>query len=158
MNLALLNEVLKDVIEIDNPRDLFEYYLERGDELPILSMKHRTKDFLIPGCVSEVFLAAQLDQDNKLLFRGWAEALTVRGYLAILLNALSGLTAQEILDSESQVIHFLENSRLQESVVGSRANAAGNIFLRIKEVAKNIIENNISYKSVDKSGNNLINL
>jgi cysteine desulfuration protein SufE len=61
--------------------------------------------------------------------------MVVKGYLSILIQALNGLSTEDLLiRSQSLVEHFGEVTNIRANLTPSRANAFGNIYqlMRVK--------------------------
>jgi cysteine desulfuration protein SufE len=95
----------------------------------------RIEENKVPGCISEAYIATTY-VDGKIQYKGFADAFTVRGYVHILTQALSGMTPQEIIDSEPIILDFLEKTNIRANLLPSRANSFGNIYTFMKEQAK----------------------
>ena len=75
--------------------------------------------FLVKGCQSQVWMHAHLNDDKKMILEGDSDAMIVKGLVALLLRAYSGLTPQEILKSSPK---FIEELGFKDHLSPSRAN------------------------------------
>jgi len=112
-------------------REKLEFLIELGSELDELESEKRTEAIKVPGCVSGVYISVE-EKEGKYYFKGFSEALIVKGFLKIVLDNITGKTKDEILAFENELISFVEKNGLAESMISSRANAFGNIFSYIK--------------------------
>ena len=87
------------------PRHRLELLLEYADELPALPERyvgHRDAMEQVHECQSPLFLAAEVDRDERvhLFFDAPREAPTTRGFAGVLQAALDGLPAAEVVAVE----------------------------------------------------------
>jgi len=96
-----LQEIVEDFAAVTD-KERLQLLLEFADELPPLPARYAEhRDLLeqVPECQSPLFLAVDVDNDGTvhLFFDAPPEAPTTRGFAGILLTALDGLGADEIL-------------------------------------------------------------
>ena len=114
-----------------NPKQRYEqllWYAKRLDEMPEAD---KTLENKVPGCVSHVFITANLE-DGKLWYRGDSDAQLVKGLVALLIEGLNGLTPDEIVQITPD---FIQDTGLSVSLTPSRANGFYNIFQTMKKKA-----------------------
>ncbi len=77
----------------------YQYLIELGERLPAMDAVHKTNASQVHGCVSNVWLIAERDEDNPSALRiyGDSDNSTVRGLVAILLAMYSGQAAEKIV-------------------------------------------------------------
>jgi len=108
--------------------EMYRYLTDLGNTIAHIDPEEQIPANFVPGCTSNVYVSAHLE-DGSLVFTGSSEAHIVRGYLTILINALSGLSPQDFLDhSRSFIEKFAEDTRIKAALTPSRANAFGNIY------------------------------
>ena len=102
-----IQELIDDFALLDDWEDRYRYLIELGDNLPFLSCDSHNAKTKVEGCVSQVWLEAELNcQEEKFYFTGDSDAHIVRGLIAILLRLFSGRTREEILTIDArQVFH-----------------------------------------------------
>ena len=117
-----INELQDNVIEefsaFDDWMDKYALLIDLGNSLPPLEEKYKTESNLIEGCQSRVWLQADYE-DGKIIFKGESDAVIVKGIVSLLINVLSGLTPQEILDTD---LYFIEQIGLKEHLSPTRSN------------------------------------
>jgi cysteine desulfuration protein SufE len=125
-----LKEVTEELLmmrEMDN-LEMFRMLTDLGKELPGLAADEKTEDNFVYGCTSNVYITADLI-DGHIQYRGISEAHVVRGYLAVLVHALSGLSPQDIIEHTREAVEtFAHDTDLKTSLTPNRANAFGNIY------------------------------
>ena len=98
-----INEIQDQIIEefavFEDWTDKYALLMEMANELPPLDEKYKTKNNLIEGCQSRVWLQADRAGD-KVVFQGDSDALIVKGIASLLIRTLSGHTPDEILSAD----------------------------------------------------------
>ena len=79
----------------------YHFITELGEKLPDFPDSHRVEAYLVPECMSTVFIQAIRDPQGRYTFRGDCDTSTVKGVVAILLAMFHGQTAQEIADFDA---------------------------------------------------------
>lgn len=135
---AYLEEVRDELLmmrEIDN-LEMYRVLTDLGKDLEGVSEEERTDENFVYGCVSNVYIADDFE-DGAMRFRGVSDAHVIRGYLAVLCRALSGLAPEELLlESREAVERFARDTDLKASLTPNRANAFGNIYQLMREKAE----------------------
>ncbi|HHP7229284.1 MAG TPA: SufE family protein [Xenococcaceae cyanobacterium] len=108
----------------DNPKQKYEQLLWYAKKLPVMAERDKTPENKVQGCVSQVFITADL-ADGKVLYQGDSDAQLVKGLVAFLIEGLNGLTPEEIIQVTPD---FIADTGLQVSLTPSRANGFYNIF------------------------------
>lgn len=123
-------------VEMDNmeEREKLKFLLEFGDNLKQLPIEERRLEYKVSGCVSDVYVKPNFNSDNTIDWEVYSGALFVRGFVGLLKEALDGLSKDDFLAVEGLVRDFVKNTGFVESLVQSRANAIGNIYLKMKEL------------------------
>lgn len=120
--MSTINEIQAQIIEefaaFDDWTDKYALLIEMANELQPLDEKYKTKNNLIEGCQSRVWLQADRI-DGKVVFQGDSDALIVKGIVALLIRTLSGHTPDEILSAD---LHFINDVGLKEHLSPTRSN------------------------------------
>jgi len=85
----------------------------------------------VPGCVSQVYITASLD-DGKVAFHGDSDSQLTKGLVGLLVEGLHGLTPTEIVQLTPD---FIQATGLNVSLTPSRANGFYNIFKTMQKKA-----------------------
>ncbi|MFM6946794.1 MAG: SufE family protein [Flavobacteriales bacterium] len=115
----------------DDWMDKYEYIIELGKEVKGIADEAKTKEQLIEGCQSNVWLLCHL-KDGKMFFEADADAIITKGIIGMLLNVYNGETPQTILKTEP---HFINEIGLTEHLSPTRANGLLSMVKRIKTEA-----------------------
>jgi cysteine desulfuration protein SufE len=114
-----------------NPKKRYEQLLWYAKRLKEMPDADKTPENKVPGCVSQVFLTANLE-DGKVWYQGDSDAQLVKGLVELLIEGLNGLTPDEILEISPD---FIQETGLNVSLTPSRANGFYNIFQTMKKKA-----------------------
>ncbi|MUL36868.1 SufE family protein [Gloeocapsopsis dulcis] len=126
-----LARVVQRFQRLSNPKQRYEqlvWYAKRLKEFPEGDKVPENK---VPGCVSQVYITAGLDQ-GKVWYQGDSDSALVKGLVALLVEGLSGLSPEEILQVSPE---FIKDTGLNASLTPSRSNGFYNIFQKMKEKA-----------------------
>jgi len=93
-------------------------------ETPVFPESHKLPENKVSGCVSQVYITANL-ADGKVLYQGDADAKLVKGLVCWLVEGLSELTPAEIVTITPD---FIQDTGLSVSLKPCRANGFYNIF------------------------------
>lgn len=115
----------------NEPKKRYEQLLWYAQKLETLPETSKIPDNKVQGCVSQVYITADL-QDGKVWYQGDSDAQLVKGLVAFLIEGLNGLTPQEIMDINPD---FIEETGLKVSLTPSRANGFYNILQLMKKKA-----------------------
>ena len=121
---AQLDKLVKRFARISEPKRRYEQLLWYAKKLEALPDTDKTAENKVPGCVSQVYITAELT-DDKVSFQGDSDAQITKGLLAMLINALDGLSPSEIIQLTPD---FIKETQLDVSLTPSRANGFYNIF------------------------------
>ena len=80
--------------------DRYRQLIMLGKQLPSLPETFKTEQLEIPGCENRVWLGHDVQPDGTLHFYGDSEGRIVRGLLAVLLTAVEGKTAGQLLAAD----------------------------------------------------------
>lgn len=129
-----LQKIIDEFQEFNEPEMKYELLIEYGKKLSDFPEEKKTTACLVPGCISVVYITSEI-QEGKVYFKGYADALLVKGLVAILVEGLSGMTVENFEKLKSS---FLTRFGLNESLTPSRANASVNIFKLMQAQIANI--------------------
>ena len=121
-------EILKEFDLFEDWMGKYEYIIELGKTLPMISNKHKTDNNLIKGCQSKVWLHAD-EQGGKIIYSADSDAIITKGIVAILIRVLSNQTAEEIVKAD---LAFIDEIGLKEQLSQTRANGLVSMIKEIK--------------------------
>ena len=129
---ALQDEVVEEFGLFDQWMDKYEYIIDLGKKLPLIHDQFKTSDYLIPGCQSQVWLHARL-QDDKVHFTADSNAIITKGIIALLIRVLSGQRPENIAKAE---LYFIDRIGLKEHLSPTRSNGLVSMVAKIQAMAQ----------------------
>ena len=112
------DQIIEEFSELDDWMDKYQLLIDLGSEQEPLPEEYKTDSNLIEGCQSRVWLQAE-EVDGRLVFQAESDALIVKGIVSLLVQVLSGHTAEEIADAD---LYFIEEIGLKEHLSPTRSN------------------------------------
>ena len=86
MTIELIqDEIIDEFSMFDDWMQKYEYMIDLGKSLPLISENNKLEDRLITGCQSKVWLDAELI-DGKINYTADSDAIITKGIIAILLR------------------------------------------------------------------------
>jgi cysteine desulfuration protein SufE len=129
-----LDRIVERLRGTTDPKRRYAYVLWLAQKLEPLPYEFRVEPFKVKGCVSQVYVVGELQQ-GRLHWRGDSDAQITKGLLALLIEALEGLTPDQAAAVDPA---FLADTGLQASLTPSRANGFLNIFKMMQAQARGL--------------------
>lgn len=130
-----IQEIEQSIIDefagFDDWMDKYAYLIELGKDCPTIDEGDKTERNLIKGCQSRVWLSCEI-RDGRLYFKADSDAVITKGIIALLIRALNGQTAQDILQSD---LHFIDVIGLKEHLSPTRSNGLTAMVKQMKMYA-----------------------
>lgn len=111
-------EIVDEFAIYDDWMEKYEYLIELGKDLPIIADQYKTRENIIVGCQSQVWLHAEV-LDGKVVYSADADAIIAKGIIALMIQVLSNESADDILNSK---LNFIKEIGLQEHLSPTRSN------------------------------------
>ena len=127
-----LDKLVSKLRSTSDPRKKYEYLLWLSKKLPTLPEESLKESLKVKGCISQVYVLGELS-NQKLLWKGYSDALITKGMLSFLIEGLNMLSPKEVLAINPE---FIAETGLSNSLTPSRANGFLNIFLKMKSQAQ----------------------
>jgi len=127
----LQQEIVEEFEAFGDWMEKYNYIIELAKTLPPFKENYRTKENLIQGCQSQVWLGAEYN-DGKLYFYADSDAIITKGIIALLLRVLSGQSPNDILNTE---LWFVEKIGLASHLSPTRSNGLTSMIKQIKMYA-----------------------
>ena len=124
-------ELIEEFEVYEDWMDRYQYLVDLGGELEGLSADEKNDDTLIKGCQSQVWLVCD-EQEGRLYLRGESDAIIVKGIVALLINMMSGCTAEEVVKYD---FGFLDKIGLKEHLSPTRSNGLVSMVEKMKAYA-----------------------
>ncbi|MFO7868440.1 MAG: SufE family protein [Bacteroidales bacterium] len=117
-----INEIQDQIIEefeiFDDWLDKYQYLIDLSKDLPLIDDQYKKDTYVIKGCQSQVWLAAEY-KDGTIFYTADSDAVITKGIIALLIRVLSGQKATDIIDTE---LYFIEKIGLKENLSPTRSN------------------------------------
>lgn len=127
-----IEEQKQDLIEefdmFDDWMDKYNYIIEMGKEVEALPEEFKTKQYLISGCQSQVWVTAKYE-DGKVNFAADSDAIITKGIVQLLLKVVNGRTPAEIVEED---FSFVDKIGLKEHLSPTRSNGLTSMIKQIK--------------------------
>jgi cysteine desulfuration protein SufE len=137
-----LNEIISELSECDR-QERIDILLDFAKTLPALPdrlLAHKDASHRVEECQSPVYLFAEIDGQRVMLYADAPiEAPTVRGFVALLVDGLSGTTVEDVLSVPADLV---ERTGLGEILGMLRVRGLSGVLRRLKaEVTRVAIGN-----------------
>jgi len=127
-----INEIEIEIVEefgmFDNWIDKYDYLIGLGRSLEKIEERLKTKENLISGCQSQVWLHAE-NANNLIQYCADSDAIMTKGIIALLIRVLSNQKGQDIIDAK---LEFIEKIGLDEQLSQTRANGLKSMIKQMK--------------------------
>ncbi len=130
-----IEEIQKEIIEdfdlFEDWMQRYEFIIDTGKSLPLISDQNKSDDNLIKGCQSKVWIYADYE-NGKLIFSADSDAILTKGIISLLLRVYSQQTPKDILEADP---FFIDEIGLKEHLSPTRANGLLSMIKQIKLLA-----------------------
>lgn len=126
------DSIIEDFEFFDDWTQKYEHIIDLGKDLPLIDPTYKTDDYLIKGCQSQVWLFAEVKDDNKVYFSADSDAIITKGLVSLMVDALSGQTAKDIAEAE---IYFIDKIGLKSHLSPTRSNGLLSMLNQMKNYA-----------------------
>ncbi|MEW7312098.1 cysteine desulfurase sulfur acceptor subunit CsdE [Buttiauxella gaviniae] len=115
--------------------DKYRQLILLGKQLPALPANLKREEIEIAGCENRVWLGHERDATNgKMHFYGDSEGRIVRGLLAVLLTAVEGKTAQQLLSEDP--LALFDDLGLRNQLSASRSSGLAALAQAVRIAAQ----------------------
>ena len=131
-----IEDIEQDIIEefefLPDWMDKYEHLIDLSKKLPLIDEAYKTKENLIKGCQSQVWLHAELDDEGRIDFTADSDAIITKGIIALMIRVLNHQYPQAILASE---LSFIDKIGLKEHLSPTRSNGLVSMVKQMKMYA-----------------------
>lgn len=121
-------EIINEFEQFDEWLDKYNYLIELGKSLPLISEEYKTDQYVITGCQSKVWLHASL-KNEKIFFEADSDAIITKGIVGLLIRVLSGQSPDEIINAK---LDFIDAIGLHEHLSPTRSNGLTSMIKQMK--------------------------
>ncbi len=126
-----LAKIVQRFQRASDPKRRYEQLIWYGQKLTDFPETGKVPENKVPGCVSQVYITAALD-NGKVVYQGDSDSQLTKGLVGLLVEGLNGLTPTEIVQLTPD---FIQETGLNVSLTPSRANGFYNIFKTMQKKA-----------------------
>lgn len=134
------DEIVEELLDFDDPLEKLRFIVELGQAADELPLGERIEPNRIRGCVSNAWLVCAWSNAElpRLTVRFDADAVIVKGLLALIAEALRDKTASEVADTDFNAL--LERLGLSSALTPSRKNGLAAALSVIRAEANALAE------------------
>ena len=121
-------EIIDEFAMFDTWIDKYDYLIDLGKSLEKLDDKFKTKENIIVGCQSQVWLHAD-NSCGLIKYSADSDAIMTKGIIALLIRALSNQKAENITAAK---LDFIKKIGLDEQLSQTRANGLQSMIKQMK--------------------------
>ncbi len=125
---AIQDGIIEEFSMFDDWLDKYDYLISLSDSLPEISADKRTEKYLIEGCQSRVWVAAEM-RDGKVYYTADSDAIITKGIIALLIRVMNGRTAAEAAAID---LYFIDAIGLGENLSPTRSNGLRAMIQQMK--------------------------
>ncbi len=122
--------IIEEFSSLPHWTDKYEYLIDLGKKLEIIDKHYKTEAYLIHGCQSQVWLRAEI-MDNNLKFTADSDAIITKGLISLLIRVLTEQPPEDIANAE---LYFIDAIGLSEHLSSTRANGLRNMVDTLKSL------------------------
>lgn len=123
-----IDDLLEEFNIFDDWMDKYNYIIEMGKEAPLMDESLKTKQNLITGCQSQVWLNAKLE-NGLVHFDADSDAIITKGIVHLLLKVINDMKPEDIMKED---FSFIDNIGLKEHLSPTRSNGLTSMIKQIK--------------------------
>lgn len=121
-------EIIDEFAIFEDWMEKYEYIIDLGKDLPRISEDKKTKDRIIEGCQSQVWLDSSF-ADGKMHFTADSDAIITKGIIGLLIRVLDNEKPEDIVKSD---LHFINDIGLHEHLSPTRSNGLVSMVKKMK--------------------------
>lgn len=122
------NQVVSEFEVFEDWLDKYNYLIELGKTAEPLDEQYKTKNNLISGCQSRVWLHARME-DGRVHFQADSDAVITKGIVQLLIRVLSGEKPETIIESD---LEYVDKLGLKEHLSPTRSNGLVSMIKQMK--------------------------
>lgn len=136
MTLSEKRQVLLDELSpFDDPRERFQYIIDRAKTAPGLPESERLDQRLVEGCTSQLWLVPRYE-NGVCHFDSDADAVITKGIATLVCEFYTGATPAEVLSTNTD---FLGEVGITQHLSPNRRNGLSNLVGKIRAFAESVL-------------------
>lgn len=145
---AALKAIADALNEVKDDKMRYKQILFLAEQARPMDAAHKTSANTVPGCLSVVFVHATMDADRLVHYQGDSDSQLTKGLVTLLVNGLSGSSAQVIQQVQPE---FIKYAGAAKSLTPGRNNGFLNMLKLMKEKAQQLEEQLVGVSSGQSS-------
>jgi cysteine desulfuration protein SufE len=121
-------KIISEFSCFDDWMDRYNHLIDMGKNCPMIDEKYKTRNYLISGCQSRVWLHASM-KEGKIIFTADSDAVITKGIVNLLIRVFSGRSPDEIINAD---ISFIDKIGLKEHLSPTRSNGLMSMVKQMK--------------------------
>lgn len=121
-------QIVSEFSYFDDWMDRYNHLIDMGRSCPLIDEKFKTKNYLISGCQSRVWLHAAM-VDGQIVFTADSDAVITKGIVNLLIRVFSQQPAEDIIAAD---ISFIDKIGLKEHLSPTRSNGLMSMIKQMK--------------------------
>lgn len=123
-----IDVLVKKFSSLSDWEDRYRYIITLGKELGPMDDQYKTDQYKVKGCQSQVWLFADMPDNERIIFSADSDASIVKGIIAVLMSVYNNSTPEEVLNVRPT---FLDDIGLRQHLSMSRANGLASMVKQI---------------------------
>lgn len=149
-----LESKIEEFSAVPDSKDRYKMLLEHAKSLEPFPEEDMTMANRVMGCTAKVWVSAKLDEDGSVRFAGTSDSELTKGLCAILVEGLSGLSPQQVLEFDPDI---MEGLGLGAGIMTkSRTNGFLNMVETMKKKARMLVKDYPEFPSLVITADSLI--
>ena len=128
MKDTIQESIIEEFSIFEDWLDKYDYLISLSEELAAIDPAKRTEKYLIEGCQSRVWVAAEL-RDGKVYYTADSDAIITKGIVALLIRVMNGRSAEEAANID---LYFIDAIGLGENLSPTRSNGLRAMVAQMK--------------------------
>ncbi len=134
MNInKIQDQVIEEFSTLEDGFEKYKHIVFLGKSLKPLTEELKTDENSIGGCLSNVWVSAEL-KNGKIYFTADSDSLITKGIIALILRVVNNQSPKDILKSE---LYFIDRIGLTSHLSPARGNGLNSVINRINNFAEN---------------------
>lgn len=131
-NQITSDDIVDTLSFFDSWEERYKYIIDLGKELPPMADNLKDEQHIVPGCQSQVWIAAETNAD-KFWFLADSDAFIVKGLLCVVLAAYNGKNAEQI--RQFDIDAYFDTLGLMKHLSPTRGSGMRAMVKRIQDTA-----------------------
>ena len=131
-----LQEIIEDFSDALDQMERYEMLFEFAEEIDELDVSEWTDHTRVVGCQSEAHIVTEY-RSTGFHLRGSSDSQIIQGLMGVTAIALEGLSPIEVTGFSPK---FVSEMKVLETLTPNRANGFLNMFMRIQDEAREMLE------------------